>query len=61
MTATNATEIAVKDNENTRRTTRDDWINLAMNILISEGVGNLKVMYLAQKLNVSRSSFYWFF
>ncbi len=43
------------------RTTCEDWIALAMDVLVTEGVGQLKVMNLAQKLNVSRSSFYWFF
>ena len=43
------------------RTTREDWIALAKDILVSEGVEKLKVLNLAQKLGVSRSSFYWFF
>jgi len=34
---------------------------MAKRILASEGVEKLKVMNLAQRLNVSRSSFYWFF
>lgn len=47
--------------ESPGRTTREEWIDLARDILISDGVSNVKVMNLAQRLNVSRSSFYWFF
>lgn len=46
---------------NAARTTREDWIALAKEILVAEGVGHVKVLDLARKLNVSRSSFYWFF
>lgn len=45
----------------TTRTTRHDWINTALDTLISEGVENVKVLLLAQKLNCARSSFYWYF
>jgi AcrR family transcriptional regulator len=41
--------------------TREDWIRTALDTLVSDGVENVKVLVLAQKLNVSRSSFYWFF
>jgi len=34
---------------------------VALDSLVSEGVDNVKVLSLAQKLEVSRSSFYWFF
>ena len=47
--------------ENSGRTTREEWIDLARDILVSDGVSSVKVMDLAQRLNVSRSSFYWFF
>lgn len=43
------------------RTSRSDWLKSAMEILTSEGVENLKIMELAKRLGVSRSSFYWFF
>lgn len=43
------------------RTTRADWVQLALEILVSQGVEKLKVLNLAQGLGVSRSSFYWFF
>lgn len=43
------------------KVTRDDWIDTALNTLISEGIEQVKVMVLAKKLNVSRASFYWYF
>lgn len=43
------------------RTTRQDWINQALETLISGGVEKIKVLTLAKGLGVSRSSFYWFF
>jgi AcrR family transcriptional regulator len=43
------------------RTTRDDWIQIALDTLISEGVENVKVLVLAGKLDCARSSFYWYF
>ncbi|TIT75840.1 MAG: TetR/AcrR family transcriptional regulator, partial [Mesorhizobium sp.] len=43
------------------KVTRDDWMKLALETLISEGVEAVRVLALGQKLNVSRSSFYWYF
>ena len=43
------------------KVTRQDWLNAAMDVLISDGVDRVKVMPLADRLNVSRSSFYWYF
>lgn len=43
------------------RTTREDWLNTALDTLVSEGVVQVKVALLAQKLNCARSSFYWYF
>lgn len=42
-------------------TTREDWINTALQILIDQGAGEVKILTLAQKLGCSRSNFYWFF
>ena len=44
-----------------QRTSRQDWIDAALEILISEGVGHVKVLTLAEKLDCARSSFYWYF
>jgi AcrR family transcriptional regulator len=43
------------------RLTREDWLTAALDALISDGVENVKVLPLAERLGVSRSSFYWFF
>ena len=43
------------------RTNREDWLNTAMDTLISEGVEQVKVLTLAEKLDCARSSFYWYF
>ncbi|MCF6233337.1 MAG: TetR/AcrR family transcriptional regulator [Rhodobacteraceae bacterium] len=43
------------------RTSREDWINTALDTLISDGIDSVKVLSLAQKLDCARSSFYWYF
>ncbi|WP_459090199.1 TetR/AcrR family transcriptional regulator [Mesorhizobium sp. A556] len=43
------------------KVTREDWLKLALETLISEGVEAVRVLALGQRLNVSRSSFYWYF
>jgi len=43
------------------RTTREDWLQSALDTLISEGVDSVKVLTLAEKLDCARSSFYWYF
>ena len=43
------------------KVTREDWLNLAREVLIERGVSHVKVLTLAHSLGVSRSSFYWYF
>ncbi len=43
------------------KVTRQDWLNAAMEVLISDGVESVKILALADRLKVSRSSFYWYF
>jgi AcrR family transcriptional regulator len=43
------------------KVTRADWINLALEALLSDGVESVRILPLGQKLGVSRSSFYWYF
>lgn len=43
------------------KVTRADWLTLARDVLISDGVGEVKVLTLSTRLGVSRSSFYWYF
>lgn len=43
------------------KVTRDEWLEAAKSALISNGVDTVKVLPLAAQLDVSRSSFYWYF
>ncbi len=43
------------------KVTRDDWLDAAMDLLVRHGVSEVKILALGSKLNVSRSSFYWYF
>ena len=43
------------------KVTREDWLNIARDVLVNEGVGELKILKLSNQLEVSRSSFYWYF
>ncbi len=43
------------------KVTREDWLNLSRDVLVHEGVAELKILSLARRLGVSRSSFYWYF
>ena len=44
-----------------KRTSKDEWLRVALETLDEEGVEALRVDRLAKKLGVSRSSFYWYF
>lgn len=43
------------------KVTRDDWLNIARDVLVHHGVAEVKILTLGERLNVSRSSFYWYF
>jgi AcrR family transcriptional regulator len=43
------------------KVTRADWLTVAMDVLVSEGADQVKVLSLAERMGVSRSSFYWYF
>ncbi|MDA7427069.1 TetR/AcrR family transcriptional regulator [Primorskyibacter aestuariivivens] len=43
------------------KVTREDWLNVARDALVTGGVGEVKVLSLAARLDVSRSSFYGYF
>lgn len=55
------TEPAAKPLQGNVKVTREDWLRVAMDILISDGVAHVKIMGLGARLGVSRSSFYWYF
>ena len=52
---------ATKSTRNKAKSSREDWINTALDTLISEGEEKVKVSLLSDKLKCARSSFYWFF
>ncbi|KMW57317.1 Transcriptional regulator, TetR family [Candidatus Rhodobacter oscarellae] len=43
------------------KVTREDWINVARDILVTDGMAEVKVLAISERLAVSRSSFYWYF
>jgi AcrR family transcriptional regulator len=43
------------------KATRGDWLALALSVLAAEGVAHVTVLNLSERLDVSRSSFYWYF
>lgn len=43
------------------KVTRQDWLNMARDVLVNEGIGEVKILGLANRMGVSRSSFYWYF
>jgi AcrR family transcriptional regulator len=53
--------LAVDGTERNSRTTREEWLDLAIKALIRDGIDRVKVQLIAKQLGVSRSSFYFFF
>jgi len=43
------------------RGSQELWLDAAYDVLINAGVQNVRILYLAKKLKLSRTSFYWFF
>ena len=43
------------------KVTREDWLAMARDTLVNEGVEKVKILTLADRMDVSRSSFYWYF
>lgn len=43
------------------KVTAEDWLNVARDMLVHDGVAEVKVLALGARLGVSRSSFYWYF
>ncbi|HMO08356.1 MAG TPA: TetR/AcrR family transcriptional regulator [Paracoccaceae bacterium] len=43
------------------RGSREGWLEAAYDALVREGVDGVKIMPLAERLKLSRTSFYWFF
>jgi len=43
------------------RTDREGWLKAGLDTLVSDGIDQVKVVALAEKLDCARSSFYWYF
>lgn len=43
------------------RGSREGWLEAAYAMLVSEGIDAVKILPLAERLGLSRTSFYWFF
>ena len=60
-----ATKLAHKNSKNplpeAARLSRDDWLDEAFKAVVEGGFENVKVLTLAEKLKVTRGSFYWHF
>ena len=65
MQTTMATQQAQKSNKNlpieASRLSRDAWLDEAFKAVVSGGFDSVKVLTLAEKLKVTRGSFYWHF
>ena len=48
-------------NEAVWRGSREVWLTAAYEALVDSGVDAVRILFLAKKLNLSRTSFYWFF
>ena len=44
-----------------QRTTKQDWLEKALELLIESGASSIKISTVAKKLECARSSFYWYF
>lgn len=60
MTAANKTPKTRKRSE-TPRLSRDDWLDAAFAAVVDGGFDAVRVLTLAERLNVTRGSFYWHF
>ena len=43
------------------RLTADDWVAAGLEVLVDSGVGGVKILPLAQRMGVTRGSYYWHF
>lgn len=48
-------------NHRDTRGSRDAWLDAAFELLLESGVDSVRILPLAKRLNLSRTSFYWFF
>ena len=39
----------------------DDWVRAALDVMVEEGIGGVKIQRLCERLGVTKGSFYWHF
>ena len=50
-----------KSGRGPQRTTKQDWLEKALDMLVENGASSIKISTLARNLDCARSSFYWYF
>ena len=48
-------------NRGTTRLAAEDWIRAALDVMVEEGIGGVKIQRLCDRLGVTKGSFYWHF
>lgn len=56
-----ATVIETSATESSARGTADAWLDGAFELFLDSGIDSVRILPLAKRLNMSRTSFYWFF
>lgn len=54
-------DVVRKTGRPTGRVTKRDWLDMGLQILASRGIDAVRVVDMAQELNISKSGFYWHF
>ncbi|HJR24988.1 MAG TPA: TetR/AcrR family transcriptional regulator [Acidimicrobiales bacterium] len=48
-------------NRSTARLAAEDWVRAALDVMVEEGIGGVKIQRLCDRLGVTKGSFYWHF
>lgn len=56
-----ATVVEISATESSARGTADTWLDGAFELFLDSGIDSVRILPLAKRLKLSRTSFYWFF